>query len=628
MTLPFIVDVFDLLGKLKKNLISRYNEHAMESSELTKKTTSFLALFGLCFVVFGWFSLSLAMSNLFIFPFILIGAILTGGTGTFIAWKLLSRAPIDLRIVFFATLLYAALIGYISEPTLFSGRDQGSISEAAVRLSQTGGLVFSTLAGDAFFKIYGEGTAYNFPGFAYTADGGLITQFPLGYTSWLASFVTLFGIYGFSIGNAILLFLFLLTLYSLLRLFSHPFYAIAGLILAATSFLPIWFAKITLTENLGVFLFVFLVFNLVLFLREGKFIFYAGTLLSAGLFAFTRIEGFAFLALALIIMLFSQHTRAIWKAYFLKSVVLPASIFAFIFLRNFFINLPYYKMIGKALKKFLGGFGNDLVSSGSSLVAGNGALPVGSILFFYGLLILFIIGFFGLLIFLKERRFILLLPAFIALPTFLYLFSPNITPDYPWMLRRYLFSLFPTLLFSAVIGLGLLFSKERSLPLENPHGKRLFFVSIIFISLFLLQYPAWSSNLFFAENRGLREQVETFSQNFTNNDLILVDRFATGSGFSMLSGPTEFLYQKNTVYFFDAEKLADLDTSRFEHVYLLAPEESIPRYVAAFGDRLAFKKSITFSLEQFEKLSLSSEASLRLPEKTLIETHNTLFQIY
>lgn len=600
----------------------------MESSKLTEKTTPFLALFGLCFVVFGWFSLSLAISNLFIFPFILIGAILTGGIGVFIIWKLLSRSPIDLRIVFFTTLFYAALIGYVSEPTIFSGRDQGAISEAAIRLAQTGGLVFSTPASDAFFKIYGEGTALNFPGFAYTTDGGLITQFPLGYTAWAASFVTLFGIYGFAISNTILLFLFLLIFYSLLRLFSRPFYATAGLILVATSFLPIWFAKMTLTENLAVFLFVFLLFNLVLFLREGKFLFYAGTLLSAGLFAFTRIEGFAFLGLTLISMFFSQHTRTIWKTYFLKSVILPLAIFAFIFLRDFFINLPYYKMIGKALYKFLSGFGNDTISSGAALVAGNGSLPIGSVLFFYGLLALFIIGFFGILVFFKERRFILLLPAFIALPTFIYLFSPNITPDYPWMLRRYLFSLFPTLLFSAVIGLGLLFSKEKSLPLDNPQGKRLFFVSIIFTSLFLLQYPAWSSSLFFAENRGLQEQTEVFSHNFTDNDLILVDRFATGSGFSMLSGPTQFLFGKHTVYFFNPENLKDLDTSHFDHVYLLAPEESLPRYVATFGDRLAFKKSITFSLEQFESLSLSSGASLRLPEKTITETHNTLFQIY
>lgn len=587
-----------------------------------QKTDTLLALFGLSFVVFGWFALSLALGGLFLFPLIAIGFALFLTLVFFVVWKLLAHASSDLRLAFVIALLYAVLIGFVSEPTVFSGRDQGSIAEAAYRLAESTELAFSTPASDSFFQIYGPGTALNFPGFAYTKDGYLITQFPISYTAWLGSFVSLFGENGFAIGNALLLFLFLFFFYQLLRLFVHPYYALAGLALALSSFLPSWFAKITLTENLAVFLFTFLVYNLALFFREGKFLFYAGILLSGGLFAFTRIEGFAFLLLALALLAFHPHTRSLFRTYPWKSFVFPVLLFAFFFLRDFFINLPYYKMIGKALIKFLQGFGES-VSAGSQIES----LGLGSVFFLYGLLAIALVGLFGMLLFLKEKRFALLLPALIALPTFLYLFHPNITPDHPWMLRRYLFSLFPTLLFSAVVAIALLFSKEKAQPFERPRGHRLVFATFVFLGLILLQYPAWSSALLFAEGRGLDEQIAAFSREFSDKDLILVDRQATGDGFMMLSGPGQFLHGKNTVYFFNPYDLPALDTSHFEHVYLLTPADSQSRYAAVFGERLVFKKSVTFSLEKFENLSLSGNL-MKLPEKTTIKTSDLLFEIY
>ena len=586
-----------------------------------EKTETLLVLFGLCFVILGWFALSLTLASLFLMPLLVIGFVLVGALSIFIGIKLFTHTPIDFRVVFLIAILYAALIGFYSEPTVFSGRDQGSIAEAAFQLAHNGQLAFSTPGSKSFFQVYGPGTALNFPGFAYTREGDLITAFPLGYTAWLATFVTFFGIHGLAIGNGILLFLFLLTLYALLRLFVHPTYALYGFALAAFSFLPTWFAKITLTENFCVFLFTFLVYNLILFLREGKFICYVGILLTAGLFAFTRLEGFAFLIIALIVMFWSEHTRNIWKTYPWKSIALPGVVFTFFFLRDFFLNLPYYKVAGKGLFKFAGDAGNDTLLQ-------TGAAALGSVFFLYGLLVLFVVGLFGILVFLKERRYILLLPALIALPTFVYLFSPNITLDHPWMLRRYLFSLFPALLFSAVIGIAILFARDKSFPIEKPQGKRYFFVSIIFLSLLFLQYPAWSTGLTYADNRTLLKQVSAFSQEFSNNDLILIDRFATGSGFAMLSGPAQFLYGKNTVYFFNPSDLGKIDLSHFDHTYLLVPEDSLGRYTATFGSRLVFKKSIDFTLEQFESLSLTETTDLRLPEKTSLVTHDLLFQIY
>jgi len=592
---------------------------------LSEKTEVLLALFGLSFVIFGWYALSLTLAGIFHSPLVALGLAVTIFISLLLGSRLLSHASWDLRIVFLIALLYAVFIGYITEPTLFSGRDQGSIAEAAYRLAQNGELAFSTPASDSFFQIYGEGTALNFPGFAYTKEGYLMTQFPLGYTAWLASFVSLFGLAGYAIGNALLLFLFLLTFYGLLRLFVSPFYALFGFALAVSSFLPAWFAKITLTENLSIFLFTILIYSLYLFLREGKFVYYASILFTAGLFAFTRIEGFVFLFLTLVFLGFRKETRALFSAYPWKSIAIPGIIFLFFFLRDFFLNLPYYKMIAKALIKFLQSFGSE-----ASAVAGlqSSSLNLGSIFFLYGLLALFFIGLFGILIFLKEKRFLLLLPVFIGLPVFVYLFHPSITLDHPWMLRRYLFSLYPTLLFSAVISMAYLFARDRSFPLAISGKKRIFFVSVIFISLIVLQYPAWNKQLTFAENKTLLDQIENFSRQFGEKDLILVDRNATGNGFSMLSGPANFLFKKNTAYFFNPLDLAALDTSHYEHIYLLVPADTQSRYASVFGEKLIFRQPVVFSLEQLEYLPLSSKNSFHLPEKTVVETHNLLFQVY
>ncbi|MEK9151305.1 MAG: hypothetical protein AAB547_01595 [Patescibacteria group bacterium] len=598
----------------------------MESPSATDKTDVLLVLFGLSFIVFGWFVFSLAVSGFFFFPLVASGVVLSGAMALFIGGKLLLRAPLDFKIALLATLLFAALVGYFSEPTVFSGRDQGAISEAAFRLAHDGQLAFATPASDRFFKIYGEGTALNFPGFAYTANGTLITQFPLGYTAWLGGFISLFGLSGPAVANAILLFLFFLTFYGLLRIFVHPYYAFAGLVLAATSFLPTWFAKVTLSENLAVFLFTFLIWNLTLFLRNGKFISYAGVLLSAGLFTFTRIEGFAFLALALIILAFSGQARHVWKTYPWKGIVIPVLTFIFFFLRDFFINLPYYKMIGKALLKFLDQLGTGSITG--DIANAGGHFTLGTVFFLYGLLILFLAGLFGILLLLKEKRWIALVPAMIALPTFIYLFDPNISLDHPWMLRRYLFSLFPTLLFSAVLGVALLFAREKTYPIAMPRGRNLVSASVILLGLITLQYPTWSAGLPFAENRTLIDQVGAFSREFSDRDLILVDRNATGDGFAMLTGPAQFLFGKNAVYFFNPHDLGKLDTSSFEYVYLLVPEGDQGRYADIFGDRLVFRKTVTFSREQFEHLSLEDGSLLRLPEKAFRETRNLLFQIY
>ena len=96
----------------------------------------------------------------------------------------------------------------------------------------------------------------------------------------------------------------------------------------------------------------------------------------------------------------------------------------------------------------------------------------------------------------------------------------------------------------------------------------------------------------------------------------------------MLTGPGQFLFGKNTVYFFNPYDLPALDTSRFERIFLLTPEESQGRYGAVFGERLIYKQSVTFTLEQFEPVSLNNNPAWHFPKKSTINTKNLLFQVY
>ena len=181
----------------------------MHLSSLPTKESSLFTLFTLSILSLSWLFFILALFNFFVFPVIFIGTLFLGLTALFFLGRLLVHAPRS--TVFTVCLLLLITLGNLlfTTPTLLSGRDQGAISEAAIRLSESTTLTYRTPATETFFAIYGPGKALNFPGFSYTANGDVITQFPLVYTSFLASFHSLFGIAGLTIANGLLLFFFL-----------------------------------------------------------------------------------------------------------------------------------------------------------------------------------------------------------------------------------------------------------------------------------------------------------------------------------------------------------------------------------------------------------------------------------
>lgn len=571
------------------------------------------SFFAFGFLLFWWAAYFLAISGFF-FPHLLalFGIIMGAGAGLS-ARKWITKETGIAKIVFVASIVFAATLMYFAEPTIFSGRDQGSISEAASELARTGSLSFTSETVETFSAIYGEGKALNFPGFFYTKGASLLTQFPLGYTSWLAAFTAFFGMDGFRVSNGILLSLTILSVFLLVRVLANERYAVGSTAIFAASFLPSWFAKFTLTENAALFLFVFLSLNLILFLRENRASFFLGSYFSALMLAVTRIEGLFMLLAAFGILFLSRQGREFVAPR--KTIFRTAPlIFAFsVLVINFSVNFPFYTVMAKAFLKNLSSLS---VADPTALADSAGiSLALWKLFAAYGLLPIFLIGFSGIAFLLWKKRYPLLIPALLAFPAFLYFIDPNITHDHPWMLRRFLPSVLPALLLSGTLALSVLAEKRE----------RIGNITAISVCLFVLvlALPASIRTFAFADNRSFIETTAEIAPLIGEHDLLLIDRDATGDHFSIPAGPMRFLHDKNAVYFFNPADYEKIRKDTYEHIYLLTPLESFEAW-EKMPVSFEFVSAFTFSTGQLETLPLRDA---RFPITRHLEQDAVLFEL-
>ena len=187
------------------------------------------------------------------------------------------------------------------------------------------------------------------------------------------------------------------------------------------------------------------------------------------------------------------------------------------------------------------------------------------------------------------------------------------------MLRRYYFTLFPVFILGAAVGLSLLSDTTKQ--------ARIVYSSLM-IFLLCFSLPANSSVLTVREDRALLPQIEKFSQGFSPESLILIDRAVTGSGYALPTDPLTNLYNRQAVYIFNPEDIARIDFTRFSQVYLLTPESELYRYTETLSDKLIYKGSYTFTRTGLMETNLNQNNSFAFPEKKTFETKNLLFQLY
>lgn len=537
------------------------------------------------FLAFGWLALLFSAFGLLYAGTIAL-SILASLVLTFLYFPKISQ-NIDLKAgkVFYPVVLISLLASfatcYFATPTVFGGRDQGSIGTSAIYLSQNHSLKIQNPIAQDLFKKYGAGKALNFPGFDYAKDGSLFSRFPAGYTAYLASAYNLFGLKGIQYANFIPLFLFLVLSWLILKEVFDEKITFLGFLLTATFFPFLWFAKYALTETYM----LFLVWAGILFLlwqaRHKNNLFFFFALAAFALSALVRIEGIVFFFLAAIYILLLQRKKIIdlsknFKKYLLVSTLVLLGLYAY-------LNFPDLVDSSKNLvKAFLPN------SAKESAPSANLYSYLARIFFNYNIAAYVVIGLAGIIVLAKSphRRsaekaetknwqkpeFLMI---FVTFPAFFYLMSPMITLDEPWLLRRFIFAVFPALIFYSVYALQKFFR----------HKIFLYFVIIVLISA--NSVVSWRF-LTTSENKKLLPQIEKISQKFNADDLVLIDRTATGSGFSLASEPLRTIYGKNAVYFFNADDLKFIDQDRYKNIYLLAPlmsEEQNPWYANLIKDK-------------------------------------------
>jgi hypothetical protein len=546
---------------------------------LLLKERSFESFFGtFLFLFFGWYTLAVLG---FFHPFFIW--LLALCSGAFLFYSIFAGSQ-KITPYFYILLSFAFFVGIFAlewHPLeLTAGRDQGSLAEAAIRLSQSGSLIFEEPAAKPFFEIYGPGAALNFPGFAYTQSGALTPQFPLGYIVWLGGFFTLFGSFGILLAN-LSLFVLSVTLFSyLVRSLGSTLSAALGTLLFTLNFLPLWFISFTLSENLALTLFLLTAVSLLRYLKDQTSTALTLTLGSALALAFTRIEGWAILFLCLSFFTIHNGHRALLKRLWNAPALILMLFGSLLTLGTIFVNFPYFKVIAKALLKILE---RDIVQ-GAAVTESPALLQV---LFSFGLLPYFIAGTLAALYLLITKRYLGLIPLFLCLPALPYLLLPSITFDIPWMLRRFLFALYPTFLLLTWWGI-------HFLTLHISKWKRLFLHLVFCVIFFVASLPAfmffWNTHY----QQSLFSQTQKLASSFSSEDLLLIDREITGNGFMMPTLALSTLLDRHAVYFFNPEDFYKINRENFTRTYLLVPEKKKEFYEHAFSGTLILESSFSF----------------------------------
>lgn len=474
----------------------------------------------------------------------------------------LSHNKFILSTIVFLAFMASFTTCYFATPTVFGGRDQGAIATAAIDLVKYKSFTFSAPVSEDLFQKYGPGKALNYPGFDYTKDGKLVTRFPKAYIVYLAAFYALLGLKGIQYANFFPLALFLILFWLTLRRFFPEKISFLGFLIAATFFPFLWFAKYALTEIFMLALVWTGIYFLIICRRPTSTDLDVRrlqiSLAALALSALTRIEGIIFFLIAI------SYIHILNRK---KIISLPKNFQKYLFFSVLFLLIVYILFNFPSLSDSLKNIAKTFLPNSSRDSAPSASLysHLIRVFFSYNILVYFFLGLASIFWLLKsfKRNWMKpeFLPLFLTFPAFFYLISPQITLDDPWMLRRFIFAVFPALIFYSIYFINRFFR----------HKIFLYFALTALVAA--NSVISWRF-LSFSENRDLLPQIEKISQKFGPADLILVDRLATGSGFSLLSEPMRTIFGKNAVYFFNSDDLNYIKSERYKNIYLIAPFSS------------------------------------------------------
>ncbi len=545
---------------------------------------------------------------------------------------------------------FVALIFFAPFPA-FSGRDEGSYSNAAVYLAKNAGFFVQPTLLQYFNEEGSAHKALSYPGFVIK-DSKLLTQFSPGYSTFLAVFFVFFGVVGsFIWANGLLIIGGSVAFYILIRNFIPKWAAFLALLMLLFNFTVIWFSRFTLSENLAFFinlnilLFSFLVFN------GGKKRDFIALILLALLAPLVRPEGFWVFICAVSIGFLALRKSPIKseKGFFLKTVFLVlggATILAY----SLFFQWPVYLQLFKDFIKWPINKGSLLTLSEDGK-AGFGWSKIISILdnilpdfdklyYFmlmeakYGVLIFALILIFVLTHFLlkksgnfydiKDKIFFGQVAIFSA-PYLMVLLAPQISQDHPWFLRRFL---------PLILPFGVLAGSVFIYKIANQYFRKkkyLIYLGSVLL-LFFFSFPA--SAYFFAlkTDEGRAEALEQ-SAGFIarqENPIVFLQRESSGDGWKMFSLPLNSVYNIEAVYVYNPKQILEMKKliaerfSKGEKSFIILPSN-------AYSFEHDLKKGFNLILEKqidYNNLSLEIDPKKRETDWPTLEKTKNSVKIY
>lgn len=605
------------------------------------------------FLAFLLYANILAYAGLFSLPMVVLGGIvLLLVMGTYKAFwyffqKFLNAREDLLKTLFLVVwLLWFFLLLFYAPFPAFSGRDEGSYANAAIYLAKFGDIHFQL---PLLSYLKEEGLAHqslNFPGFVIKEEN-LTSQFSPAYYVFLGIFYIITRtVITFPLANGMLVLGGTTAFYLLLRLFFPRWVSFAGMLLIVFNFLFLWFPRFTLSENLAFFLFVNLILFLTLYRLSGDRNYMMPIILSVIIFSLTRPEGWWLLLASLFMLFFWRCKKSV--VFYLSQLKKEAAVFIGGLLFSFYAvidQLPVYKRLVRDWLEWPNTadsyqqLGKGSLDSGALKNILAALFPSWQRLWYfikvewvYGVLIFGIFALATIIIYFWTRqlnffssreRILIGVGALLGFPFFAAFISPQISPDHPWMLRRFLFVVLPLGIVAALMP-GLNFIRKLPQNLNSP------LAAIFMAALLIPSIPATGYFLTAGIDSGREEVLEQLGNYFKADDFVFLERSSSGDGWRMWAEPLSSIYGINAAYVYSPQNISEIKqviNDRFlkgQKSFVILPDQSYH-----FEHELAKNFSLTLDKEyQFQNTSLDLDREPEAVTFPLLEKREYTVKIY
>lgn len=413
-------------------------------------------------VFIGWLVLGLTITQLFFKSLIFIG-LLTLAALIFLflrSYQSIQKPSKTQLITLSFIVAFAIFNALFAHETFEGGRDQGVYANSAVYLSKNHTLKVAQLK--------------NIPGFLLSPDKKtFIPEFHFAYIAHLALYHVFFGIAGIKLANILPVVIGLFSLFLIGKKIANTKVGIFTVLMMATSFIVIWYARRTFSE---IYFMALVWFGIFVFLKSylenrAKLLIIAIT--SLGLLLFTRLEGLMIFSMFLGTMAFLYLLDKKWRSQFIN-VIVPTIVVLLLFVfYSLKIQPDYNGQILSTFKKPLSLISHwartfrpaEEFAESFDYVIDRPTLYIFQVLQAYNLLIPLGLGLIMVLwavfrIFRHRRQrtrfnltqpISLLIMTAVIFPTFFELINLTTYHDQPWMLRRFLPTIIPfACLFSSI----------------------------------------------------------------------------------------------------------------------------------------------------------------------------------